>query len=264
MPPMTDKMIAEKDGVIGWMIFNNPERRNAIGLEMWEAIPAILDDFEGDDEIRVIALTGSGDKAFISGADISQFEKKRASPEAIADYDRIAERATARLYNSPKPTIAMIHGYCVGGGVGVALNCDLRISADHSRFAVPPARLGLGYRASGIKQLMDFVGPASAKEILFTARQFSAEEAWHMGLINRVVPAAELEATVREICATIAENAPLTIRAVKGTVAEIAKAGAAYDREACAKLVEVCFTSEDYAEGRRAFAEKRKPVFRGR
>ncbi len=264
MPTITEKMIAEKDGAIGWMIFNNPERRNAIGVEMWEAIPLILDDFESDPAIRVIVLRGAGDKAFISGADISQFEKQRSSAESVARYDEIASRATSRLYGAAKPTIAMIHGYCVGGGVGVALNCDIRIAADHSRFAVPAAKLGLGYRQSGIKQLMDFVGPAFAKEIFFTARLFTAAEAQDMGLINRAVPAAELEAYVRDYCDTIAANAPLTIDAIKRTVAELLKPREDIDREFCDELVRRCFESEDYAEGRRAFGEKRKPVFRGR
>jgi enoyl-CoA hydratase len=260
----TERMIVETEGPIGWMVFNNPARRNAISVDMWEAIPRIIDHFERDPEIRVIVLRGVGDKAFISGADISQFEDQRASREAVARYDATADGATARLAESAKPTIAMIHGFCIGGGVGVALSCDLRIAADNARFGVPAARLGLGYRWSGVKKLVDLVGPAYAKEIFYTARHFSAAEALGMGLINRAVPEAELASYVRDYCGMISENAPLTIQAVKGVVHELAKAPAAFDRAACEKLVARCFESADYVEGRRAFMEKRKPVFQGR
>ena len=260
----TERMIAEKDGAIGWMIFNNPERRNALSLDMWQAMPVILDHFDRDPEVRVIVLKGAGDKAFVSGADISQFEKQRSSPETIAQYDAIAEVANARLQEIRKPTIAMIHGYCIGGGVGVALQCDLRIAADDARFGVPAARLGLGYRWAGVKKLVDLVGPSFAKEIFFTARHFSAAEALAMGLVNRALPAAELEPYVRNYCALMAENAPLTMEAVKGVVGELAKPGAQIDRAHCEALVARCFDSQDYIEGRRAFMEKRKPLFAGK
>ena len=260
----SERMIAQKDGAIGWMIFNNPGRRNALSLDMWQAMPVILDHFERDPEVRVIVLKGAGDKAFISGADISQFEQQRSSPESVAQYDAIAEAANAKLQDIRKPTIAMIHGFCIGGGVGVALQCDLRIAADNARFAVPAARLGLGYRWGGVKKLVDLVGPSFAKEIFFTARQFSAAEALGMGLINRALPEAELEAYVRNYCALIAENAPLTMEAVKGVVGELAKPGPQIDRGHCEALVARCFDSQDYVEGRRAFMEKRKPVFAGK
>jgi enoyl-CoA hydratase/carnithine racemase len=260
----SERMIAQKDGAIGWMIFNNPERRNALSLDMWQAMPVILDHFDRDPEIRVVVLKGAGDKAFVSGADISQFEKQRSSPETIAQYDAIAEVANARLGEIRKPTIAMIRGFCIGGGVGVALQCDLRIAADDARFGVPAARLGLGYRWGGVKKLVDLVGPSFAKEIFFTARHFSAAEALGMGLINRALPAAELESYVRGYCAMMAENAPLTMEAVKGVVAELAKPGAQLDRAHCEAMVARCFDSQDYVEGRRAFMEKRKPVFAGK
>ena len=260
----TERMIAETDGPIGWMVFNNPARRNAISLDMWEAIPAILDHYERDPRVRVIVLRGAGDKAFISGADISQFEQQRSSADSVAHYDRIADAALARLIETRKPTIAMIHGFCIGGGLGVALGCDMRIADDTAKFAIPAARLGLGYRWGGVKKLVDLVGPAYAKEIFFTARQFTAAEALGMGLINRVVPEADLETFVRGYCATIADNAPLTMEAVKAVIQEIAKPGAQIDRSHCEALVNRCFQSEDYVEGRRAFMEKRKPVFQGR
>ncbi len=259
----TERMIAEKDGAIGWMIFNNPERRNALSLDMWQAMPVILGEFERDAEVRVVVLKGAGDKAFVSGADISQFEKNRSSAESIAQYDKIAESAMGSLQRLRKPTIAMIRGFCIGGGLGVALQCDLRIAAETARFGIPAARLGLGYRWGGVKKLVDLVGPAFAKEIFFTARQFSAAEALAMGLVNRTLPEAELERYVRSYCAMIAENAPLTIEAVKGVVDELAKPGAQIDRARCEALVARCFDSQDYIEGRRAFMEKRKPVFAG-
>jgi enoyl-CoA hydratase/carnithine racemase len=260
----TERMIAETDGPIGWMVFNNPTRRNALSLDMWQAIPVILNHFERDPAIRVIVLRGAGDKAFISGADISQFEKQRSSTDSIAQYDKIADGALAALQEVSKPTIAMIHGFCIGGGLGVALGCDLRIAADNARFGIPAARLGLGYRWGGVKKLVDLVGPAYAKEIFFTARHFTAPEALGMHLINRALPEGELEPFVRNYCALMAENAPLTMEAVKGVVAEIGKPGAQIDRGRCEALVASCFDSKDYIEGRRAFMEKRKPVFVGK
>jgi len=260
----SERLIAEKDGAIGWMIFNNPERRNAVSLDMWQAMPVVLEHFASDPDIRVVVLRGAGDKAFISGADISQFEKQRSSPETVAEYDRIAELANAKLGEIRKPTIAMIKGFCIGGGVGVALQCDLRIAADTARFGVPAARLGLGYRWGGVKKLIDIVGPAFAKEIFYTARQFSGAEALAMGLVNRALPEAELEAYVRHYCSLIAENAPLTIEAVKGVVSELMKPPQQIDRAHCETLVKRCFDSADYIEGRRAFMEKRKPLFAGK
>ena len=260
----TERMIAEIDGAIGWMVFNNPARRNALSLDMWQAMPVILGHFERDPDVRVIVLKGAGDKAFISGADISQFEKQRSSADSIAQYDKIADGALAALQEVTKPTIAMIHGYCIGGGLGVALGCDLRIAADDARFGIPAARLGLGYRWGGVKKLVDLVGPAYAKEIFYTARHFTAPEAYDMGLLNRALPEAELEPYVRNYCALMADNAPLTMEAVKGVVAEIAKPGAQIDRGRCEALVARCFDSQDYIEGRRAFMEKRKPVFVGK
>ena len=261
---ITEKMIAQKEGAIGWMTFNNPARRNAISVAMWEAVPVILDDFEQDDAIKVIVLKGAGDQAFISGADISEFEQQRASTEAVGRYEELAESAGKRLKECPKPVVAMIRGYCVGGGVGVALGCDIRIAGEGAKFAIPAARLGLGYRFSGIQTLVNVVGPSYAKEIFFTAKRYGSEEALRMGLVNKVVPDDQLEAAVRDYCDTIAENAPLTIRSVKEIVGELTKTSKDVDREFCERSMRRCFESEDYIEGRRAFMEKRKPVFRGR
>jgi len=260
----TDKMLSRKEGHVGYVIFNNPVRRNAVSLEMWEATARILDDFSKDNDVHVVVLTGAGDKAFVSGADISRFENERANEEAIARYNQTVERANAAIYDYPKPTIAMIRGFCIGGGVGLALCCDLRICSDDSRFAVPAAKLGLGYAFHGLKKLVDVVGPSFAKEIFYTARQFDAEEARAMGLVNRVVKAAELEAYVKQYADTIGENAPMTIATTKFIIGEVVKDESKRDLAKCAAMVKKCFESDDYTEGRRAFMEKRTPVFTGR
>ena len=259
----TEKMLARVEGAIGWMTFNNPARRNAVSLEMWQAIPAILDRFEADPAVRVIVLHGAGEAAFVAGADISQFEKARNSPEANALYDRVSDEASRRLIECSKPTVAMIHGYCIGGGVAIAVCCDLRIAADNAKFGIPAARLGLGYGHKGVKKLLDLVGPSFTKEIFFTARHFSAVEAQMMGLLNRVVPLAELDGYVRNYCATIGDNAPMTMRTLKRTVAELLR-GADADLALTERMVAECFAGADYIEGRTAFMEKRRPVFRGR
>jgi enoyl-CoA hydratase len=260
----TDKMLSRKEGHVGYVIFNNPARRNAVSLEMWEATARILDNFGKDNDVRVVVLTGAGDKAFVSGADISRFENERANEEAVARYNQIVERANAAIYEYPKPTIAMIRGFCIGGGVGLALCCDLRICSDDSRFAVPAAKLGLGYAYQGLKKLVDVVGPSFAKEIFYTARQFDAEEARAMGLVNRVVKADELEAYVKKYADTIGENAPMTIATTKFIIGEVVKDESKRDLAKCAAMVKKCFESDDYTEGRRAFMEKRTPVFTGR
>ncbi len=192
----TDKMLSRKDGGVGYLIFNNPERHNAVSLDMWEAAQGILADFAADKAIRVVVVTGAGGKAFVSGADISKFESERASKEAIDRYNIAVDKANTAVYEFPKPTIAMIRGYCIGGGLGVATCCDLRICSDNSVFAVPAAKLGLGYAYAGLKRLTDIVGHSYAKEIIYTARQYDAKEAYAMGLVNRVTPAAELESYV--------------------------------------------------------------------
>ena len=261
---MTDKLIAEKKGAVGWIVFNQPEKRNAVSIDMWEAIPGALERFAADPEVRVIALKGAGDKAFVSGADISQFEKDRSSAEGVKRYEEIGDRAQGLLSGSAKPTVAMIRGYCLGAGINIALCCDLRIASDDARFGIPAARMGLGYRVSATKNLVDIVGPARTREILITAKQYTAPEALAMGLVHRVVPAAELDAATDEMLAGIAANAPLTQAAAKFIVRELLKTNGGLDEAACKAAVQRCFDSKDYKEGRRAFMEKRKPAFKGK
>jgi enoyl-CoA hydratase/carnithine racemase len=260
----TDKMLSHKEGGVGYVIFNNPERHNAVSLEMWAATTDILESFRNDPEVRVVVVTGAGGKAFVSGADISKFESERSSMEAVKHYNVTVGKANQTIAEFPKPTIAMIKGYCIGGGLGLALCCDMRIASDNSKFGVPAAKLGLGYAYPGLKRLVDVVGPAFAKEIFYTGRQFDVAEALAMGLINRSVKPDELEGFVKNYADTIAGNAPLTLKAVKFIVSETVKDESQRDLARCNQLVENCFTSQDYIEGRTAFMEKRKPVFTGK
>jgi len=259
----TDKIIASIDGAVATLVFNNPERHNAVSLEMWLAVRAALEGFAADPAVRVLVLTGAGGKAFVAGADISKFETERSSASAVAEYEQATEAAYAALASFGKPSIALIRGYCLGGGVNLALCCDLRICNETARFAVPAARLGLGYGLGQVRRVVDLIGPAFAKEILLTARQFDAAEALAMGLVNRVLADAEIEAFVADYAERIAGNAPLTLAALKRTVDEALKDPDERDAALCARMVKACFDSADYREGRRDFMEKRKPNFTG-
>ncbi|MCP4963578.1 MAG: enoyl-CoA hydratase [Actinomycetia bacterium] len=260
----TPYMKAEVIDGIGWMTFNNPERRNAMKMEMNEAIAEILASFHADDHVRVVVMQGAGDKAFVSGADISEFETHRSTPEGRQRFDAVAAAAGRAFASLDKPLIAKIRGFCMGGGLATALQADIRISADDGQFGIPAARLGLGYGFSGIHKLIGLIGPAMTNEVLMTARRFSAEEAFAMGLINRVVPAVDLDAAVVELASQIAANAPLTVKAAKAAVGEAVKDPERRDLDRIAVMVETCFNSEDYIEGRRAFMEKRQAEFKGR
>ena len=260
----TDRMIAEiKDG-IGWVVYNNPKRLNAISLEMTEALPIIFDTFEERDDVRVVVVRGAGERAFVSGADISEFEKNRSSEESRREFDEKGKVAAARIEALTKPIIAMIRGYCIGGGLMTALRADIRIAAEDAQFGIPAARLGLGYGFGGVAALVNLVGPSAANEILFSARRFSADEALGMGLVNRVVAGSDLESAVVDLARSIADNAPLTVKAAKFSIRECTRDPEARDLDEAARLVEACFRSEDYVEGRRAFMEKRRPAFQGR
>ena len=252
-----------KEAPIGWIVFDHPERRNALSVSMWEAMPAAAATLARDPDIRVVVLRGAGEVAFVSGADISQFEQSRSGADGAGSYAALNARAFRAFSDLEKPVLAMIHGFCIGGGLAVALCADLRIAADDALLGIPAARLGLGYGAEGIAKLAALVGPSRAKEILFTARRFPAAEALRMGLLNQVFAKAELESRVRETAFEIAGNAPLTLRSVKQVIRSLADEPAQRDHGAIEAAIRACYESADYQEGVRAFLEKRPPRFRG-
>lgn len=255
------KVRVERDGPIGRLVLDNPDRRNALSADMWRAIPIAMRDFDADPDIRCVVVRGAGTVAFAAGADISEFEKQRSGPELVHAYEQLLEDAHASLEGSRKPVIALIHGFCIGGGLATALSCDLRYVSDTAQFAVPAARLGLGYGVRGHARIVATVGHAAAREIMFTARRYSASEALAIGLVNRVVPEAELDTYVNAMATTIASNAPLTQAASKTIIDTIIAPHG--DFSAGKAAIARCMDSEDYKEGRQAFLEKRPPKFRG-
>lgn len=244
--------------------FNNPARHNALSVDMWEAVPPLLAQAELDDDIRLVVFSGAGEKAFVSGADITQFEDMRAAKEAVKYYEAMAEESLMSIYNCRKPTLALIRGYCIGGGVNVAISCDIRLASTDSVFSIPAARLGLGYRYSALKNLVNLIGVGAAKDLFFSARRIDATEAKALGLVTRLAEPAELPALLAQYTGAMAENAPITVQAGKAIMAEILKPSTDLDMALCKEQIRQCFESEDYAEGRKAFMEKRKPVFKGR
>ena len=259
----TERMQAHIDDGIGWMIFNNPARHNALSLEMWQGIGDVLSRFAEDPDVRVVIMRGAGGKAFVSGADISEFDTKRASAAQKEEYGAIASRANRYLTTLEKPLLALIEGFCIGGGLATALQADIRIATPDSRFGIPAAKLGLGYDYGGLAKLARVVGPAGARDILFSARFMDAEEALAMKLVNFVVPRAEIEPYTLDYAQRIAGNAPLTVKAAKAALNAWERGGRPEELEAVGALVDACFDSEDYKEGRRAFKEKRTPDFKG-
>ena len=261
----TEKIRAFRTGQTGHIVFNNPERHNAVSLEMWDAVEVALTAFAADDDARIVVLSGAGGKAFVSGADISKFEQERGSKEATQHYNARIKVVYDGIETYPKPTLAMIDGHCIGGGLNLAACCDLRICSDKSRFAMPAAKLALGYPYDAIRRLMNAVGPAAAKQLMFTAKSIDAETAFRLGLVQEVVAEDGLAARVEELAGLIAGNAPLTIKAMKFISSQVLQPDPAKrDLDACAEMVAACFASEDYVEGRTAFLEKRKPQFKGR
>jgi enoyl-CoA hydratase/carnithine racemase len=251
-----------KEGAIGWLIFDHPERRNAITAEMWRAIPKAAAELDEDKTIRVVILRGAGETAFVAGADISEFDKTRSGASS-AEYDRDNELAFGAIEAIRKPVIAMIHGFCIGGGLAIALTADIRYAADDGRFGIPAAKLGLGYGMAGVETLARLVGLSRAKEIFYTAKRFTADQAVRMGLVNEVVPKAQLEAETRELARIIGQNAPLTLRAVKHAAQELQKPAPSRDVGAVQASIDACYASADYKEGVAAFLEKRAAMFRG-
>lgn len=259
----TERVKAWVDGQILHIRFNNPAKHNALSVDMWGAVPTLLQQAEQDDNIRVVVFSGEGGKSFISGADISQFDDLRAQKEAVSKYELLAEQALEGIYEFSKPTIACIKGYCVGGGVNVAISCDLRVASTDSTFFVPASRLGLGYRVSAMRNLTHLVGPGFAKDIFFTGRRLDSAEALRIGLVNRIAEPEGLDALLAEYTTAICTGAPLTIKAGKRIIREVLK-NDDIDMELSRRLIRDCFESEDYAEGRKAFMEKRKPSFKGK
>ena len=258
------KLVLEKDGPLGWIIFNQPEKRNAVSQEMWQLMPDYIQELETDDAIRVVILRGAGERAFVAGADISQFKDRRRNAADEAEYSKISARGQESLAHLSKPLLAMIHGYCVGGGVGIAIACDMRLAADDARFGIPAGRLGLGYHYNGMEKLMKLIGPAYTKEIFFTARtDFSAQDALRMGLVNQVIPKAEFASFTRHYALTMAQNAPLTLRSAKANVEQLLRPPEQRDLAMLEKMIADCFNSQDYQEGVKAFSEKRRPQFQG-
>ena len=259
----TEKMLSRVEEGVGYITFNNPEKHNAVSIEMWDALEKILAEFSSSKEIRVIVLNGAGGKSFVSGADISKFDKERSSKEAVLSYNKRTQKVYELLETFPKPTIAMIDGYCIGGGLNLAVCCDIRICSEKSKFAMPAAKLSLGYPFSSIKRLFDVMGPGMAKHFMFTAEKISASEALACGLVQKLVSAENIETYIRDYALTISHNAPLTIKAMKQIGIEILKNPDERDLLLCEQLASACFDSEDYKEGRKAFMEKRKPNFKG-
>jgi enoyl-CoA hydratase len=257
-------LIVEKRGAVGWIVFNQPAKRNAINGAMWRGIPRAMAQYDADSEVRCVAFRGAGSEAFASGADISEFDEIRAQKSSVAEYDGLLDQVLHSIQDSRKPSVAMIYGCCMGGGLEVALACDLRYCGRSAQFGIPAAKLGLAYNVEGHKRLIETVGHARAREIMFLGRRYNAEEGLAMGLVNQVFHDAELESEAARIIDQLCENAPLSIANSKTIIEEYVKASGAPDEANMKAAIERCAKSGDYQEGRRAFMEKRKPAFKGK
>jgi enoyl-CoA hydratase/carnithine racemase len=257
-------LIVEKRGAVGWIVFNQPAKRNAINGGMWRGIPTAMAQYDADPEVRCVAFRGAGSEAFASGADISEFEEIRAQKSSVADYDGLLDQVLHSIQDSRKPSVAVIYGFCMGGGLEVALACDLRYCGRSAQFGIPAAKLGLAYNIEGHKRLIETVGHARAREIMFLGRRYNAEEGLAMGLVNQVFHDGELESEAARIISQLCENAPLSIANSKTIIEEYVKASGAPDPANMSAAIERCAKSGDYQEGRRAFMEKRKPAFKGK
>lgn len=257
-------LVVEKRGAAGWIVFDQPHKRNAINNAMWAGIPVAMRRFDADPDVRVVAFRGAGTEAFSAGADISEFEKIRSQRSAVSKYDGLLDKVLHAIQDSRKPSVAMIHGYCMGGGLEIALACDLRYAGASGQFAIPAAKLGLAYNVEGHKRLLETVGHARAREIMFLGRRYDANAALSMGLIHGVFPDGELQSHVEKTIQILSENAPLAIANSKTILEEYVKSSGKPDARAMAAAMARCAKSADYQEGRRAFMEKRKPRFTGK
>ncbi len=263
MPEIPAQLRTSTDGAIRWVVIDNMRRLNAFTRDMWAALPGLLSEAEQDPSVRVIVIRGAGEKSFSAGADISEFSSNRTG-HAARQYDEINHAAYVALTACSKPTIAMVGGYCFGGACELAICCDLRLCSEDAIFSIPAAKLSLGYNPRWIRPMLSVISPAKAKEMLFTGRRYTAAEAVQMGLANAVCQSAALEAETVKLATEIAANAPLSIRAAKSAVDELAANAQSADLEHLDRMVAACFDSEDYKEGQEAFLAKRTPVFRGR
>ena len=263
-PYADGKILKQVTDGVGVITFNNPDKRNAMSLEMWEGFGEALTALRDDDAVRVVILRGAGGKAFVSGADISQFEKVRHNAAASEEYGKRSAAQRALLADYPKPTIACIQGFCLGGGMQLAMLADIRISAHDSQFGIPAAKLGIAYGYDGLKHLVSLVGPSWARLLMYTGMRIDSTEALRIGLVERVIPDDQLWGETMAIAITISQNAPLAIKAAKITIAEVLKDESARDMDAIKAIGTACMDSTDFREGRQAFMEKRKPQFSGK